>query len=173
MAATFVVEDGSGKSDANAYVSVADADQYNEDHNADTTWDGLSDAEKEKYIRLATQYLDMKYGRRWIGVRSNEDQALDWPRTGAVDRDGYTLDSDALPQDLVDACVESAIKYAGGEDLLGDLDNPGIVKKTRSKVGELEDEIEYMGGNTPYKRYRVIEAIIASITSGTNTLERS
>ena len=42
MAATFVVEDGSGKVDANSYVSVAFADQYFLEHGSPLIWPGLT-----------------------------------------------------------------------------------------------------------------------------------
>lgn len=41
MAATFVVEDGTGKTDANSYASVATADQFHEDYGTPRSWFGL------------------------------------------------------------------------------------------------------------------------------------
>lgn len=55
MAATFVVEDGTGLSAANSYLSVADADQYNDDHNEDVLW---VDSKASGNLHLAVQPSD-------------------------------------------------------------------------------------------------------------------
>jgi len=44
MAATFVVEDGTGKTNANSYLSEADADSYFENHRYPLVWFGLTGA---------------------------------------------------------------------------------------------------------------------------------
>lgn len=173
MAATFVVEDGTGKTDANSYISVADADQYNENHQADTDWSGATQAEKEKALRLATQYLDAEYGNDWIGVRANEDQALDFPRADMIDRDGVDIDSDSVPQAIKDATVEAAILSNGGTDLIPNLDSPGTIKRIKNKVDVLEEEIEYVGGNSPITWFRLIERLIQEFTVSYNTMYRA
>ena len=64
MALVLVVEDGSGKADANGYVSVADADAYFEGR-ADPVgiagafdWSAQSTDNKEKAIVSATRMID-------------------------------------------------------------------------------------------------------------------
>ena len=76
MAATFVVEDGSGKSDANSYVSIANANQYHENTTASTDWSGASQANKERALRLGTQYVEARYSHLWRGNKASSDQAL-------------------------------------------------------------------------------------------------
>ena len=61
-----VVEDGTGKTDADSYLSLVDADAYNLAHSASTDWNGAVEAVKEKALRLATQYLD---GNRFAQMR--------------------------------------------------------------------------------------------------------
>lgn len=170
MAATFTVEDGTGLATANSYISEADADQYNDDHEGNATWTAASQAAKEKALRLATQYLDAVYGPRWKGARHEELQALDWPRDGADDGE-YSIDNDVLPQPLLDACVELAIKSAGGTSLIADP-TEGNIKRTRSKVGSLESEKEYMGGLTPYNRYRLVDSILRPILNSGGAVVR-
>lgn len=87
MAAIFVVEDGTSKSDANSYTTIAFADQYFENHDNPSDWTGSTQAEKEMALRNATQYLDRYYGGRWRGRKKDldENQALDWPRVSAYD----------------------------------------------------------------------------------------
>jgi len=178
MPATFVVEDGTGKSDANSYVSIADADQYDLDHNADAVWGApLSDALKQKALRLATQYLDAVYGDRWKGYSANTDQALDWPRADVLDEDEqFYLESDEIPQALKDACVECAILSANGTTLLPNQTNAGTIKRIKQKLDVMEKEVEYVGGSSPYTYFSLIDSLIGSLTSGSainSEVERS
>ena len=163
MAATFTVETGTGSTTANAYATVAQVDQYNEDHDGNTTYSVLSDTLKEKAIRLATQYLDNWYGSRWKGTRTNDTQALDWPRAYVVDSDGYGIDADDMPQRLKDACAEAAVISGAGTELLPDLSDDGNVKRTKVKVDVIEQEVEYSGSNSPYTQYSNIDRLLRGL----------
>jgi hypothetical protein len=159
--ATFIVEDGTGKTNANAYVTEAEADAYVDDHSQDAVWVApLSSALKQKAIRLATQYLDATYD--WFGVPTNEDQALDWPREGVPKNDRWEYDSDEMPQALKDACAELAVKSANGTDLLADLTDNGTIKREKSKVGSLESEIEYVDGNSPNTSFQLVDDLLSA-----------
>lgn len=163
MAATFVVEDGSSLSNANAYITVALADQYNDDQLADATWLAATDAAKEMAIRKATQYLDDRFNRRWKGRRSDRDQSLDWPRVDVLDNDGFGIDSDEMPKALLDAVTELAIKSAGGEDLMPDITAPGTIKREMKKVGPITTDTEYTGGKSQIKRYRKVDGLLRGL----------
>lgn len=167
-----IVEDGTGKTDADAYISVADADTYHAAHSNDTDWTAASTGEKEKGIRLATQYLDARYVGRWIGARKQENQALAWPRSGGVDSDGYTIDDDSLPVKLTHACAELALKVVAGDTLLADDTAAGTIKSKLQKVGSLEQSIEYLGGQTQYKKYRLVEYLLRELLVGTGQVVR-
>ena len=52
---TLVIEDGTGKSNAESYISVADADTYHSNR-GNTDWAALTTAEKERLLRIATDY---------------------------------------------------------------------------------------------------------------------
>jgi len=160
----FVVEDGSGKADANSYVSVADADAYHVDHSASTDWSGAENAVKEKALRLATQYLDVSYEGRWRGAKADSDQALAWPRCYAYDNDDYAYDSDAIPQKLADAAAELALRVVEGDTLLDDISKPGIVKRESVGLGPLSKSVDYQGGTSPVKDYPLISAQLKALT---------
>ena len=140
-----IVEDGTGKIDAESYISVADADTYATSI-GNTDWGDFLVGDKERDLRVGTQYLNLKYGIRWFGYRSNETQALDHPRTGVVDRDGYTIDSDAITAALKAATVEAAIR-AHTQDLTPDIsaDSSAGAQVERVKVGPIEIETQYAG----------------------------
>lgn len=126
-----IVEDGTGLSTAQSYVSVADADAYHTAH-GNATWTGV-DALKEAALVRATQALDARYS--WQGYRLVETQALDWPRYDAYDVDGYYLSG--VPQGIKDALCEMALLELVTP---GELTESVEVSVKREKVGPLETE---------------------------------
>lgn len=176
MAATFVVEDGSGKSDANSYCSVAFADQYFENHNNPSDWTGATQAEKEMALRNATQYLDLYYGGRWRGRKKllEEDQSLDWPRYEAYDDNDRWIDSETIPVKLQEATAEAALRDITETDgLVPDIDEPGTVKKYSVKVGPISESTEWMGGKKSFKRFRTIDYLVRGLTHSGYELQRA
>lgn len=105
-----VVEDGTGLSNADSYVSLADAEAYFATMPASViaAWTGLStDAEKENLLKYATRILDQK--ARFKGARTVSSSSLRWPRTGAVDCDGSPAASNTVPRPIVSAVCEIAL----------------------------------------------------------------
>lgn len=168
----FTVETGTGLSNANSYLSVVDTDSYHANHSGSTDWSGASNADKEKALRLATQYLDVSYDGRWKGSRSNEAQSLAWPRQNVVDNDEYIYSSNTLPQKLKDAVAELALKVIEGNTLLDDIDEPGVIKREKTKIGPLEDETEYIRGKSQNKKYQLINALVKPLITASETMER-
>lgn len=128
---SLIVEDGTGLSTAQSYVSVADADFYHTAH-GNATWTGI-DTLKEAALVRATQALDARYP--WQGIRYVETQALDWPRSGAADIDGYEITG--IPQGVKDALCEMALLELVSPGVLTESMEQGI---KREKVGPLETE---------------------------------
>ena len=104
---TLVKEDGTGRSDANAYANAADGDAYHEGHLYATAWTGALLASKEAALVMATRLIDGQF--QFDGVRVNEAQALQWPREDCRDPDGADfLASDAVPKAVMNATCEMA-----------------------------------------------------------------
>lgn len=160
-----VVEDGSGKTNADSYLSVADADTYHTNHSGSADWSGATTAVKEKALRLATQYLDVRYNGLWKGVRSNDAQALDFPRANVEDADGYYYESDEIPQRLKDATAELALRVVEGDTLLDDVSKPGTIKSQGVSVGPISKSIEYTGGYNQVKKYPLIDGLVKPLIS--------
>lgn len=109
-----IVEDGTGKTDAESYISVADATTYFAAR-GNTVWSGLaSDTVREQLLRKATDYMVGRYGLRWKGERVSEDQALDWPRSCAY-ANGFLIDADAVPLIVRTVCAEYAVRASAGD----------------------------------------------------------
>ena len=95
----FLVEDGTGLvATANAYISVAEFKAYFSDRDPiDPT---ILNSNIEKAIVKATDFIDLKYGRRFAGSPLEQDQPLLWPRDFDVDN--------PLPVALKNATAEYA-----------------------------------------------------------------
>lgn len=107
MTFTFVVEDGSGISDANSYVTTEYADDYIAANPfASEEWLALDDDAKEKLLVRSTGYLDSI--TLWHGHRVDDESGLRWPRWGAIDEDGFEIANDSIPSILQNAVCEFA-----------------------------------------------------------------
>lgn len=97
-----------GSATANAYVTLAVANQYHLDRPAvKTTWANASDDAKTAAILWATKLLDRYFD--WYGAITTETQKLLWPRAGLVDiNDWNALDINAVPELIQFATAEYA-----------------------------------------------------------------
>jgi hypothetical protein len=148
----FIVEDGTGLSDANSYVSLDWANSYFADR-GNTSWSGALDAEKQVALVKATDYIDASYD--FPGEILVSSQALKWPRANATDKYGETLEG--IPVILMKATAELAVR-ALSEELLQDIEKQGYIKRERVE-GAVERE--YGGdGVYPLKSYVYINRLL-------------
>ena len=128
--ATIVVEDGSGKTDSNSYISEAGLTTYATDRGITLTGDAAV---------LLIQAMDYIEQQPFKGYKLTDDQALQWPR-GNVMIDGYSVGTDEIPVLLQDALCEVALGVDAGN-------NP-LAAEGRSTKREKVDviEVEYMDG---------------------------
>lgn len=163
----FIVEDGTGKSDAISYVTTAEADEY-WGRRGSTAWGALTNGQKKRALVLATDYMGQVYRLRWKGVRTVSTQALDWPRA-FVERDDYrysglngytTIDgqyyypSNEVPAEVKRACCELALK-AVTTTLLADV---GAQVKSET-VGPIS--VTYADGARQNTAYKAVDGTLA------------
>src|SRR5690606_33032799 len=143
--------DGTGKSDAESYASLATIAAYAAAHGLTFAIEGDDEALAEAAARRATVWLDATYRSRFTGRRTNgRNQALEWPRTGAYDNQvppDY-LESDEIPQEIIDACCEAAIREKASPGSLSPDVTPGQVAKRERVEGAVEIEYFRAGGVT-------------------------
>ena len=146
-----ITEDGTGRDDAESYVTVAYADNYATAHGL-TAWTGL-EAVKEVALRKATQYIDTTYNFR--SAKSYQYQALEFPR--------QLWDWDMSPEmsRLFAATVELAVK-ALTESLFSDVE-PSVVVKV--KVGPIEKTTR-PSDTSGQKRFANVDALLKQLTTG-------
>lgn len=97
-----------GSPTANAYVSLAVANQYHLDRPAaGTTWSAATPDQKNAAILWATLLLDRLF--YWNGFVASSEQKLMWPRTGLVAANGWiALDYLTIPLEIQRATAEFA-----------------------------------------------------------------
>lgn len=126
---------------ADSYVGLAEFKEYCE--RVGYGVDGKPDAELEQALRRGTAWLDGTYGARFIGEPATVDQSLEWPRKNAVWR-GAVMSSANVPRQIKNATCEAAWREITTPGSLSpDYNGAEQIKRKRSKVGDLEKEIEY------------------------------
>ncbi len=95
-----------GAADANSYATVLEATAYNDSRLYASAWADAEPDDQIKALQQATRMIDSKYV--WNGIATFETQALGFPRTGLLTRNGYPLNPNTIPQDLINATSEFA-----------------------------------------------------------------
>lgn len=175
-----IVEDGTGLSDAESYISVADATSYlalyaaNSAGVAPSAWTGAaSDAVRENALRQATQWIDRKFSGQWKGRRYLAAQRLMHPRI-SLEIDGFAWSSliDGLPRALTEACAEVALLFIGGEVLFENQDTSGRVLEEKLKLGPIETFTKYSGGRSEDDVYSKVEASLSQLIESSDSVIR-
>ena len=106
----FIVEDGTGRADSTAFISVDYLTEYQADRGVDI---GTFDAEDvEAAIVRATEYLSEAF--KWKGYKLNSrndrdgEQSLEWPRQNVYDEHGFYVDDDSVPREIKQATAHLA-----------------------------------------------------------------
>lgn len=153
-----IVEDGTGLSTAESYISVADADTYIAAYRgANTTWDAATDTAKEVAARQATKYLDGTSS--WKGMKEFSTQALAWPRIYAYDETGIAYDG--IPVALEQATAEVMFLIVTGETITETVTRGG--QTVREKVDVIE--VEYSQSASVQPHFPIISRLVADLVA--------
>lgn len=162
-----VTEDGTGRADAESYISVADATAYHAGL-GNTAWANVaSDEEREQLLRRATGFMERRYRSRWAGMRLSVTQRLSWPRYEVPIKDapgGYASLPSFYPFDKVPALVGEACALLALRAIDGALTDEPEVAVKRKKVGALE--VEYFEGALPVRPMSAITEMLSPFFSG-------
>ena len=104
-----------------SYVTVELADAYHSKSFTGSDWAGIEVSRKEMLLRAATN--KMQEAIEWEGSPTSESQPLAWPRTGLKTRNGADLPGDSIPDEIMNACAEFALRL----DTESYDDDPGII----------------------------------------------
>ncbi len=132
MTVQFVVEDGTGKSTATSYATVAQYRQYWENRGVD--YSATAQSLIETKLNTATEYIDTTY--TFDGTPLLTTQSLEWPRTDVLTGYDEPVSNASVPQRVIDATC-----YLAAQDGLQFVDDGiasisyGPISKTFSRPG--------------------------------------
>jgi len=137
-----------GGANANTYATLAEFNDYAAVRVPQLAWFiAASDAEKEAALQAATRALDAYF--IWLGTAVDATQALTWPRSGLVSRNGFAIATTAIPRDLKEAQCEFAMQLGSGDRL---SDNSAQKKGITSlKAGDVALSFAEAQGNSSYE----------------------
>ncbi len=157
------VEDGTGITGANTYVSLADCNTYHTNL-GNTTWTG-TDAAKTSAIYRAMAWLE---NQPFKGYPVVYEQALEWPRSGVTDRNGYAVEYDDIPPQIIGALCEAA---------LVELVSPGALRPELERGGQVIEEsisgavtTKYASGAPVATDYTAISGLLRGLTKSRNII---
>ncbi|MEB3419910.1 DnaT-like ssDNA-binding protein [Salipiger marinus] len=160
-----VVEDGTGKTDATAFISLAYFKAYC-DARGHTY--GADDTLIEQAIVRATAYLSDSY--RWAGERIRGrsaiggGQALAWPRSDVVDDDGYSVPADSVPDEIQRATAEVARRELSTPGAMTPDYTPSErVKSKTVKAGPVSSATEYDLSRTDADSVRPVLLVVRDL----------
>ena len=128
-----------------SYVSRSDANTYFATSFNDAAWTALSDAQKDLALQVATRNLETL---QWYGTKCESDQALQWPREVAADGSCDATVCTTIPDKLVEATCELALKLHSNQSVF--IDGPESTTTgtyvSKERLGELEVEYDEFDG---------------------------
>lgn len=122
--AVLVVEDGNGLPNANSYASVQDFKDF-----ADLRVGVQVPADDVlvKSLATATAWIDSNFANAFIGGHVFANQALEFPRSGFVDGEGYERPMGWMPPQLKKAVCILAVECNKGDPLYKNADGAARV----------------------------------------------
>lgn len=123
---------------------------------------GKTDDEITQALVRATSYIDGAYRGAFEGWKAGgRAQALEWPRTGAMDRDGYSIAADETPVEIENATYEGAKRELASAGILAPDIDAGGGQLTREKIGPLE--FEYARNGALVATFQAIEQALGGL----------
>lgn len=132
-----VLEDGTGKPDAESFASAADYVAYAAEFGLTVP---AAEAEQEANLRNAALQMQTM---NWKGCRAHSDQALSWPRKGAE------VYGEILPSNLIPARIQYGQMALAAEIYQDEIDPPEKRRgpKIRTRVeGAIDVEYAQLAG---------------------------
>lgn len=159
--ATLVLEDGSGVAGANTYALTATIDAYHSNL-GNSDWTGTDDEKSTANLRAMRHLESLDYN----GTKDEQTNPLEWPRSGAYDRNGFLIDNDVIPQGVINALCEAA---------LIELTSPGALRPSTSTAGQVKRqkvdviETEYFEAYSQTVSYDTITNELVGLVGGSGS----
>jgi len=165
MTITFVVEDGTGLSDATSYCTVDEFKQYWFNKNYD--YNNLTEDQIKRLLNDVTAYIDNSYRNGFPGKRDTTTQSLEWGREDAYYLDGFTIDDGTVPPEIKSAVNEMSYLVTQGNDPEAIISKSGKILKEASQVDVIKESFTYEEGSPMSQDiYTSVDNILSRITGG-------
>lgn len=153
-----VVETGTGSATANSYATELFCTTYFQNQGGNTAWDAADKIQRERALMRATFWIDQTYGDRFVGLRSVNTQALEWPRSFAYDRQGD--DISGVPLALQRATAEIARRYLeDSAQFFADTAAASNVLQDSVSVGPISISKTYAGTKDTAKKFVIVDRL--------------
>ena len=153
-----VVETGTGSATANSYATEIFCTTYFQNQGGNTAWDAANTMQRARALMQSTNWIDLTYGDRFVGLRASSTQALEWPRSFAYDRQGEELAS--VPLALQRATAEMARRYLeDSTQFLADTAAGSNVTQDTVTVGPITIGKSYAGTKDVEKKFKVVDRL--------------
>lgn len=127
------------------------------------TQPGQTDAQIQPLLVRATDYIEKRFGSRYLGSRATDTQSLGFPRSG-IYVDGVLLDDESVPTRLAQATIEYARRAELYDELAPDKPVPfdrldadgetvsggGLVTSRRERIGPISEGTDYADPSTVF-----------------------
>ena len=154
-----VKENGTGVAGANTYIDLDYANTYMSDMGY-SDWAMIGAAARTSSILRAMNYIE---ALPWKGYKADKDYPLEWPRAGVIDGNEYPVDEDIIPEKLMKAQAEAALREIETGTLQPDVEGPSNIQTM--KAGSLA--ITYFDGKSGTgSQFTVIEGLLSGFVIG-------
>jgi len=138
--AILILEDGTGITTANSYITAAEALTILDVKPTQLAkFTALTPQQQDDYVIWASNWLDDYMA--WKGYKTVPTSGMRWPRCGVYDCDGILIADDEIPNQLKQAVAETAVWLIDSEAAAtgGESSNlPEGVKRVKADVVEIE-----------------------------------
>ena len=147
-----IIEDGTGKIDAQSYATDAELTAYAAERGITVAG---TNGTNEQILLKAMSHIE---GQSYIGYKKTREQALQWPRND-VELYGWDWPDDQIPSQMKSAQIETALQIDAGSDPTETTD-PDVKSES---VGSLS--VTYMDHSST-KRPKIDLALAGLIKTG-------
>lgn len=135
-----------GGANANSWASVAEFKVYRDVRlPANATVSAASDASIEAALQAACRGINESF--QWTGAAVDDVQALTWPRSGMLTRNGFSIGTTTIPKELKDAQCEFAFQLLAGGNFADD-DAAAKANVLGVKAGSVSVQFQQTFSNT-------------------------
>lgn len=174
--ATLVVENGTGVSGANTYISETDAITYINNYTPyKDAFVGYVAANFQLALIQAAIAMDYQYGDKYLGEIVSSTQALLFPRTQFWDRFGRDRSQGTIPTELKNAQVELAVMIYNGTDPFAAVSTDNnVTSKSVAIQGAISTSVTYSKPvqDEMYVGLRRVERNLQAVMKASNKITR-